>query len=209
MLRSPRHGRLSIGSPIALLGVILSSSLYWAPPAQAGRAVLNQTSATIEKIFGPYWTKLTTTNATGQAVVIYTYSPAPVQDLFPDRPATILQMSYVGDRVQSVEVLPYRTPQEVTHQTTELDDSTIQKQQLEARFFEAIFGYRPPIYKPLYLNYGSFYSYINCLGDGVASAYSVHFSTELMGGIALSYNTACEPPYDKIKFTEEKGPSGG
>jgi hypothetical protein len=80
---------------------------------------------------------------------------------------------------------------------------------MEAKLYEAIFGYRPPIYKPLYLNYGSFYSYINCLGDGVASSYSVLLGERLDGGISLTYNPACEPPYDRIKYTEEKGPSGG
>ncbi len=194
--------------PVATIA-LLNSCLFVPESAAAGRYVLNQTPATIEKQFGRYWTKLTQKDSEGKVFVTYWYSPAKLRRLFPDRPKTQLMMIYVDDRVHSVRIQPYKTSDEVKDDSTELDFETVQKLQMEARYFEAIFGYRPPTYKPLYLNYGSFYSYTNCLGNGVASNYSFHFGSRLVNGIYLSYKKACEPPYDQIKFTEEKGPSGG
>lgn len=177
--------------------------------ALAGRAVLNQSPATIEQSFGRYWTKLTQTNQNGEKSVTYTYSPAPFRRFFPDRPLTTLSMTYVNNRVRSVTMRPYKTAQEKREDYIRMTGTTVTGQAMEAKVFEAIFGYRPSIYKPLYLNYGSFYSYINCLGDGVASSYSILQGERLTDGITLTYNPTCEPPYDRIQFKQEKGPSGG
>lgn len=178
-------------------------------PAVAGRYVLNQSPATIERSFGRYWTKLTQTNQKGEKSVTYTYSPAQLRRFFPDSPFLSLSMTYVNDRVQSVTMRPYKTAAEKRNDYIKVTSSTVTDQAMEAKLFEAIFGYRPPIYKPLYLNYGSFYRYINCLGDGVASGYSILQGDNLAEGVTLAYNPVCEPPYDRIKYTEEKGPSGG
>ncbi len=178
-------------------------------PALAGRYVLNQRPATIERSFGRYWTKLTQTNEQGKKFVTYTYSPALLRRFFPDRPFISFSMVYVNDRVQSITMRPYKTAQEQRNDNIQVTSNTVTDERMEAKLFEAIFGYRPPIYKPLYLNYGSFYSYINCLGDGVASSYSVLQGERLTDGITLTYNPLCEPPYTRIKYTEEKGPSGG
>jgi hypothetical protein len=187
----------------------LTSSLFTPESAAAGRYVFNQTPATIDKSFGRYWTKLTRKGSDEKIYVTYWYSPAKLRRLFPDRPETKLMMIYVDDRVQSVQIIPYKTTQEVADGSIKMDSSIFPSLKMEERYFEAIFGYRPPTYKPLYLNYGSFYSYQNCLGNGVMSGYTFHFSERLVGGVSFAYNKACEPPYDQIKFTEEKGPSGG
>jgi hypothetical protein len=178
-------------------------------PALAGRYVLNQSPAAIEQSFGHYWTKLTKTNEKGVKSVTYTYSPAPLRRFFRDRPFTSLSMVYVDDRVQSVTMRPYRTAQEERENNINVTSSTVTDEAMEAKLFEAIFGYRPSIYKPLFLSAGSFYEYINCLGDGVASSYSVLLGSRLADGVTLAYNPVCEPPYDRIKFTQTKGPSGG
>lgn len=185
----------------------LNSSLF-IPEVAAGRYVLNQTPATIEKYFGRYWSKLTQTGANGKITVTYWYSPARLRRLFPDRAKTTLSMIYIDNRVQSIEIQPFKSQNDITNYSTEIDNEVIQNIQMESRYFEAIFGYRPPIYKPLSLEYGSFYSYTNCLGNGVTSSYSLHFSSRL-NSMSFEYNAACEPPYDKIEFTEWKGPSGG
>jgi hypothetical protein len=186
----------------------LTSSLFVPESAAAGRYVLNQTPATIEKSFGRYWTKLTRKGSDGKTYVKYWYSPAKLRRLFSDRPETELMMIYVDDRVQSIVISPYKTPDEVTNGLIKMDSETLNQLKMEERYFEAIFGYRPPTYKPLHLDYGSYYSYQNCLGNGVVSNYSFHFN-ENFSGIGFSYNKACEPPYDQIKFTDSKGPSGG
>lgn len=178
-------------------------------PVLAGRYVLDQSPDTIEQSFGRYWTKLTQTDAKGAKSVTYTYSPAPLWQFFRDRPFATLSMTYVNDKVRSVTLQPYQTAQEKATNNIKLTGNAVTDQAMEAKLFEAIFGYRPSIYKPLYLNYGSFYSYINCLGDGVASSYSILQGTYLDGGITLTYNPSCEPPYDRIQYTEQKGPSGG
>jgi hypothetical protein len=178
-------------------------------PAQAGRLVLNQSPATIEKSFGKYWTKLTRMNGK-EKTVTYTYSPTQVQSIFPKHPKTTLSMVYVNDKVQSVTISPYRTEQERRNGATEITyPEQLITPEIEAKLFEGVFGFRAPIHKPLYLNYGSFYSYINCLGNGVASSYSIHLGERLVGGVTISYKSTCEPPYDRIRYTEEKGPSGG
>jgi hypothetical protein len=186
----------------------LTGNLFIPESAAAGRYVLNQTPATIEKKFGRYWTKLTQKGSDGKTYVKYWYSPAKLRRLFPDRPETKLMMIYVDDRVQSIVISPYRTSDEVTAGSIKMDSETLDRLKLEERYFEAIFGYQPPTYKPLHLEYGSYYSYQNCLGNGVMSDYSFHFNEEFTG-VRFSYNKACEPPYDQIKFTESKGPSGG
>jgi hypothetical protein len=187
----------------------LTSGLFVPESAAAGRYVLNQTPATIDKIFGRYWTKLTRKGSDGKMYVTYWYSPAKLRRLFPDRPETQLMMVYVDDRVQSVQIIPYKTPQEVADGIIIMDSSIFPSLKMEERYFEAIFGYKAPTYKPLYLSYGSFYSYQNCLGNGVISSYAFHFGERLTSGISFGYDKACEPPYDQIKFTESKGPSGG
>jgi hypothetical protein len=187
----------------------LTGSLFIPESAATGRYVLNQTPATIEKSFGRYWTKLTQKGSDGKIYVTYWYSPAKLRRLFPDRPETKLMMIYVDDRVQSVQIIPYKTPQEVGDGSVKMDSSIFPSLKMEERYFEAIFGYKAPIYKPLYLSYGSFYSYQNCLGNGVRSSYAFHFGERLISGISFAYDKTCEPPYDQIKFTEEKGPSGG
>lgn len=194
---------------VALGAIVLLGHSLLAPEAVAGRYVLNQTPATIEKSFGRYWTKLTQKNDNGTVFVTYWYSPAKVRRLFPDRPATTLSMTYVDNRVQSIDIIPYKTKQDVADQSTPMNSRYLEDLKMQERYFEAVFGYRPPTYRALYLNYGSFYSYRNCLGNGVMSAYTFHFDERLVQGISFSYNAACEPPYDQIRFTEEKGPSGG
>jgi hypothetical protein len=143
----------------------LNSSVFSPEPAAAGRYVLNQTPATIEKYFGRYWTKLTQTDSNGKTTVTYWYSPAKLRRLFPDRAKTTLSMIYIDNRVQSIEIKPYKNTNEIENYGAEIDAETIQNLQMQERYFEAIFGYRPPTYKPLYLSYGSLYSYTNCLGN--------------------------------------------
>jgi hypothetical protein len=199
-----------VGTSVVLVSIALLNSSLFAPEVEAsGRYVLNQSPATIEKSFGRYWTKLTRKNEAGKVFVTYWYSPAKLRRLFPDRPATMLSMTYVDGRVQSIEIRPYKTPQDVSEGSTLMTSEILNNLKMEERYFEAVFGYQPPINKPLYLNYGSFYSYQNCLGDGIVSAYTFHFNERLVSGISFGYNQVCEPPYDQIKFMEEKGPSGG
>lgn len=93
------------------IGVLLVMGLN-VQPALAGRYVLNQNPTTIERSFGHYWTKLTQTDGKGEKSITYTYSPAPLQHFFPDRPFATLSMTYVNGRVHSVTMRPYRTAQE-------------------------------------------------------------------------------------------------
>jgi hypothetical protein len=180
-----------------------------AQPVLAGRYVLNQSPAAIERSFGRYWTKLTQTNQNGEKFVTYTYSPAQLRRFFSDRPFLSLSMTFVNDRVHSVTMQPYKTAEEKRKDYIKLDSDVVIDQAMEAKLFEAIFGYRPSIYKPLHLTTGSIYEYTNCLGDGVASSYSINLGERLTDGITLAYKPVCEPPYDRIKFTQSKGPSGG
>jgi hypothetical protein len=184
------------------VGLVLPIAI--AQPAAAGRYVLDQTPATIEKSFGRYWTKLTRPIG-----VTYTYSPAPLRKLFPAYPFATLSMFYVNGKVQRITTELYRTAQEKAAGEIKMESKTVIAQALEAKMFEAIFGYRPPIYKPLHLNYGLWNIYTNCLGNGVDSTYGVLWGDRFLDGISMTYNPACEPPYERIKYTEEQGPSGG
>ncbi|MBW4538984.1 MAG: hypothetical protein KME43_07525 [Myxacorys chilensis ATA2-1-KO14] len=188
------------------LGLVLPIAI--AQPAAAGRYVLNQTPATIEKSFGRYWTKLTR-KVEKDTYVTYTYSPAPLRKLFPAYSFATLSMLYVNGKVQRITMQPYRTAQEKAADEIKMESKTVIAQALEAKLFEVIFGYRPPIYKPLHLSYGIDYIYTNCLGDGVDSTYSIIRGDRFNGGISMTYNSACEPPYDRIKYTEDQGPIGG
>jgi hypothetical protein len=187
-------------------GVVIAAMLTFgltARPALAGRLVFNQTPASIDRAFGRYWTKRTV----GQQAT-YTYNPARLRRIWSDRPFITLSMNYDNDRVVSVTVEAYRTAKERSERSTAGD---VINPRIAAQLFEAIFGYNPPIYKPLHLTSGSYYEYENCLGNGVLLNYSTHnsWSGGVENGMTLWYTTKCEPPYDRIQFTEDRGPSGG
>ncbi|NJM58824.1 MAG: hypothetical protein HC857_17430 [Synechococcales cyanobacterium RU_4_20] len=82
----------------------------------------------------------------------------------------------------------------------------VQEKQVESRFFQYVFGYRPPIYKPLSYtggNFGEIFS--NCLGDGVVSSYKIYAIAPKPTPIdfSLRYESVCSRPYDQIKFTQD------
>jgi hypothetical protein len=89
------------------------------------------------------------------------------------------------------------------------DREKIVSEQLEAKFFEAIFGYRAPTYKPLLEVTGVWPVYRDCLGDGVTAEYGQSAHSQVLEGMTLLYEPRCVRPYDKIKLQVEKGPSGG
>jgi hypothetical protein len=192
----------------ALVMLLAIVGFSMAQPVWAGRAVFNQTPEQIDRTFGRYWTKLTQRDGDGK---VYTYSPARFRAAFPNYPASRFVMIYRDGRVQSVQFLPYPTIAAAKAQEGPiLSEQQIETEQMEAKVFEAVLGYRPAIYKPLHQITGVWPRYTTCLGDGVASQYALLVHSEMLtSGFTLFYDKQCEPPYDKIKLTIERGPSGG
>ncbi|MGI0492209.1 hypothetical protein ACN4EG_10370 [Alkalinema pantanalense CENA528] len=165
-------------------------------PTSAGRAVLNQSPATIEKSFGRYWTKLTHRDPDGILRVTYTYNPSKLRRIFPSYPKAKFFVIFVNDRAQSIHLTmdDNENAQEFTYNSSDA-----------AKFFEFIFGYRPAIHKPLFDRFTgneTIHDYVDCLGDGVATAYTIGGANQfLLGNAQLYYSQRCEPPYDRIQRT--------
>lgn len=168
------------------LGFLFSGIL--APPALAGRYVLNQTPATIQRHFGrPLRIEPSPTSPTTK---IYTYSPQRIRSVFRDFPRDgLFQMVYVNDRVRSIELYP--NPNGGKGAGDGFYTFSPQK------FFNYIFGYQPPTWKLLQPSGGNegFADYRACLGDGV----QIHYMQYSLGAdeIVMTYNSQCEPPYSR------------
>lgn len=141
------------------------------PQALAGRYVLNQTPSTIQGYFGQPVNE-----------VINYYSTKDLQRIFPDFPKQgTFKIIFANNKAQRIEL-----------DTTQVDGQGNFSYD-HAKFFEYIFGYKPPIKKVIKESGGEgFKAYEICLGDGVATSYTI-----APGGlfITLYYKTACEPPY--------------
>ena len=158
---------------VLCLGLLLLISVK-VPPALAGRYVLNQTSETINRYFGQPLNEVTYT---------LNYPTKDLRRLFPDFPKKgEFKITFVNNRVQRIELEPNLAGGEGTFSYK------------PAKFFEYIFGYKPPIAKVIAQGTGEgFGTYEVCLGDGVATSYTTSAPGDLF--IQLYYNTACEPPY--------------
>lgn len=140
------------------------------PQALAGRYVLNQTPETIQRYFGQPVNQ-----------VIY-YSTKDLERMFPDFPKpSTFKIVFANNKAQRIEI----EPDPAGGQRGSSFDP--------AKLFEYIFGYKPPIKKVIKESGGDgFRTYEVCLGDGVATFYSIAPPGLYM---TLYYNTACEPPY--------------
>jgi len=174
-----------------LLGAIATTlmiSIAERSPA-AGRYVLNQSPQTIERYFGPYWTRLTRTE-NGITRVTYTYSPAGLLRVFPNTRIDRFAIAFIDNRAQSINL---------NINSSAYPDSFEYGQSEASRFYEYIFGYRPPIWKLLASRFSgneTIYSYDFCLGDGVSTGFVIGGAAQvLMGDVDLRYNSRCEPPY--------------
>lgn len=150
-------------------------------PAMAGRYVLNQTPQTVERYFGRYWTRLTTTDASENTVITYTYSPQRLQRLFTGTEHSTFKVTFVNNRAQQITLNDMATRDFGTPDA--------------ARFFEYVFGYRPPEtqYRDLGIEntmegYGE---YVVCLGDGVLTRYN-GTGAGITFFVTLSYDQRCE-----------------
>lgn len=172
--------RIKLLSSLGLSCLIFGSIA--ALPAMAGRYVLDQTPQTIERYFGRYWTRLTTTNASGDRVVTYTYSPRPLQRLFTGAENSTFKVIFVNNRAQQI------TLENMWTHDFDIPDA--------ARFFEYVFAYSPP--QSEYQDLGTetlvhgHWENTACLGDGVLTRYD-----NTGGGVTffvtLSYDQRCEP----------------
>jgi hypothetical protein len=174
-------------------------------PAIAGRPVFNQPRSTIEQYFGKPWTKLTIfiNGDRNDKIVRYTYSPARLRRKFPEFPQATLMVSYRDDRAQSVSLVP-NSP--IMKGLTIDSDAIVIEKEIEARFFKFVLDYNPGLYKPLhFVGSNAGLSYVNCLGDGVASDYDFNTLNQAaeLTYFSLSYTRSCSRPYDKIIFTQD------
>ncbi len=140
------------------------------PQALAGRYVLNQTPETIQRYFGQPLNE------------VRYYSTTDLERRFPDFPTpSTLKIVFANNKAQRIELEP-------THPGTQGNSDYN-----PVKFFEYIFGYKPPIYKVIANRGGEgFKAYDICLGDGVFTSYTIAPGSLY---ITLSYKKACEPPY--------------
>ena len=166
------------------LGLLLLNGIF-APSAQAGRPVFNQTPQTINRYFGGYKTRLTTPSE-----VTYTYAPTKFKRLFPKFPKSKFSITFVNNRARKITI----DFSEDYKGNAGIDNYN---QAEAAKFYNYIFGYQPPVWKQLswrVLTEG-LSSNEYCLGDGVGTYFLVGGPTQATPDAILSYDSRCEPPY--------------
>lgn len=166
---------------------LLVSSIF-APPAMAGRYVLNQTPQIIERYFGRPISKRTNGNG-----VIYIYNPKSFRRIFPQFPKSNFSITFVNNQAKDItlnfngDFYQY------------LGDNNYG--QAEAiKFYNYIFQYQPPIWQELSAKFGgneTVYFYEYCLGDGVATSFERYGYKQFTDYATLSYDARCEPPYNR------------
>jgi hypothetical protein len=169
---------------ILLTIAALSLSVLTPKTALAGRAVLNQTTETMQREFGRPWTILTVPGKTNTK--IYTYSPAGIRQVMPTLPKSAkFGMVFVNNRVQKIWLAP--NPADGVSYSYD-----------PQQFFTYIFGYAPPTWKDLQYSLGheGFASNRGCFGDGVVAAYME--SNAGTGTVTMAYDRICEPSYAHI-----------
>ena len=182
-------------SPRILVATIATGFIFTTllpTPAEAsGRYVLNQTPQTIERYFGRYWTRLTRTE-NGVTRVTYTYSPAGLRRIFPNTQISGFAITFVNNRSQQISLSLSGDP----------DPESFSYDRAEAsRFYEYIFGYRPSIWQQISAEFTgneTIYNYEYCLGDGVATRFTLGgWRQFLVSDAELYYSDRCEPPYTR------------
>jgi hypothetical protein len=165
---------------ILLIGVL-------APTAEAGRYVLNQTPQTIKSYFGAPAKQILTAKG-----ITYVYSPAGFRRLFPEYSKSVFNVNFVKNRVQNIIL--------ETDFSKKSPDFMNDIKVNFYKFYNYIFGYKPSVWKQLSSKFSgneTIYDYEYCLGDGVATQFSMGGADQnVLGGAAtFYYDTRCEPPY--------------
>lgn len=164
---------------LALSGLALASLL--SNSAWAGQPVLNQTPQTIERTFGRYQTRLTTSDG-----VTYTYSATQLRQLFPQFPKTEWSITFVNNRAKYINLNVAANPN--------ADDFTYDQPEA-AKFFQYVFGYQPPTWQELSTKFTgntTIYDYEYCLGDGIATSFTRMGYKQFADFIQLYYDPQCE-----------------
>ncbi|HEY9692257.1 MAG TPA: hypothetical protein V6D15_08640 [Oculatellaceae cyanobacterium] len=166
------------------LGLLLLNGIF-APSAQAGRPVLNQTTQTIQRYFGGYKTRLTTNEG-----ITYTYAPAKFKLLFPKFPKSNFSITFVNNKAKKI-TLNFNGSFESFQGTYNYDQAAA------AKFYNYIFGYQPPAWNELSRRFGgeTIYDYQYCLGDGVGNSFGRWGYKQFTDDASLYYDSRCEPPY--------------
>ncbi len=154
---------------------------FLAEPVWAGRPIFNATPQTIERYFGRYQTRLTTS-----AGVTYTYSPQEIRQLFPQFQQTNWSITFVNNRAKfiNLDVNPNENADDFTYGQNEA-----------SKFFQYVFGYQPPTWQEQsrqFTGNETIYEYEYCLGDGVATSFMQMGYKQFADFIQLYYNPQCE-----------------
>jgi len=168
----------------ATLGLLLLNS-FLAPSAEAGRPVLNQTPQTIHRYFGGYKTRLTTNSG-----VTYTYAPVKFRQLFPKFRKSNFSITFVNNRAKNIS-LNFNASFGDPDVDYNYDGAEAEK------FYNYIFGYKPPIWKQISRRFGgeTIYDYEYCLGDGVGNSFGRYGYKQFTELANFYYDSRCEPPY--------------
>ena len=168
----------------ASLELLLLNS-FFAPSAEAGRFVLDQTPQTINRYFDGYKTRLTTNSG-----VTYTYAPAKFRRLFPKFPKSNFSITFVNNKAKKITLNfngSFDTFQgDYNYQQTDA-----------AKFYNYIFGYQPPLWQELSRHFGgeTIYDYEYCLGDGVGNSFGRYGYKQFTDSASFYYDSRCEPPH--------------
>ena len=157
----------------------------FAPSAQAGRPVLNQTPETINRYFGGYKTRLTT-----NAGVTYTYAPANFKQLFPTFPKSNFSIIFTNNRSKKITF-------NFNGSFESFPGYENYNRAVAAKFYNYIFGYQFPIWKELSIRFveDTVHDFEYCLGDGVGNSFTRWGYKQFTDDASFYYDSRCEPPY--------------
>lgn len=169
-------------SALLLTGLPISSAT-----ASPARSVLRQSPQAIEQQFGRYWTRLTGPFGQDKSVVLYTYAPGKLRQIFPKFPKYAFSITFVHNKAERIELDLGSLPN-VGLGVIPSDEAYGRK--ITTQFFQHIFN-REPNWKLLQrTNPGESVQIANyCVGDGIR--------TDLISGqlylLNFSYDARCLP----------------
>ncbi len=164
------------GKIISLGTVALMAAGFQTSVDALERSIFNQNPATIERYFGPYWSRLTTSTRSGDHRVTYTYNPGAIRSLFPDAEGLRISVEFINHQAKRIKIHQNGTGFDIPPR--QLRESDYYPVVFDA-LFEDIFGYRPPTHSQLHGR-----SIYDDSGDGG----TLHTSTYCIAeGIAISY----------------------
>jgi hypothetical protein len=185
----------------SLLGLsvwLITSAIALRSVSAQRRVIFSENPATVASYFGTYWTRLTTTNETGDRTITYTYNANQIRRFFADQKLE-LAVTFINDQAQSVTVGTRQLHSFQLKPLTEEDYPNYYPSQFD-ELFKIIFGETPSANFPLHGQAiaddsgdgGTFHSTTHCVVEGIAVQSDWISERDLITKIKFMPETRCQ-----------------